>query len=151
MTNNNPDFTTSILVEQTPKEVFDAINNVSGWWSGEIEGNPDKLGAEFTYQYGDIHQSTQKVTEFVPAKKIVWHVIDAYLSFVEKKDEWKGTDIIFEINEKNGKTELVFTHRGLVPPFACYGTCSNAWETLVQKNLRNFIITAKDQADAFVG
>ena len=30
MTTSN--FTTSIVVDQTPKEVFDDINNPQGWW-----------------------------------------------------------------------------------------------------------------------
>ncbi len=29
----NKSFTTKMLVTQTPKEVFDAINDVRGWWS----------------------------------------------------------------------------------------------------------------------
>ena len=41
-------FTTSYLVEPTPEAVFAAVNDVRGWWSGNIEGRTDVLGAEFT-------------------------------------------------------------------------------------------------------
>jgi len=143
------DFTTSITVDQSPEEVFKAINNVRGWWSGEVEGNPDKLGAEFTYRYKNMHRSTQKVTELVPGKKVVWHVADAELTFVKDKTEWIGTDIVFEIAAKDGETELRFTHEGLVPAFECYGGCSGAWGALVGANLRNLIATGESQPDAF--
>ena len=59
------DFTTTILVQQSPKEVFKAINNVSGWWQGEVNGNTTKLNDEFSYQMADIHFSKQKIVEFI--------------------------------------------------------------------------------------
>jgi len=34
-----PNFTTTIVVDNSAAEVFHAINNVRGWWQGEIEGN----------------------------------------------------------------------------------------------------------------
>ena len=142
---NIQDFTTTILVDKTPQEIFDAINNVRGWWSGEIEGETNTPGAEFTYQVPGTHISKQKIAEFVPAKKVVWHVTDANLSYLKNKSEWRGTDIVFEIKKKGNKTEVRFTHKGLVPAFECYDAVSNAWSMLINDNLRNLIITGKDQ------
>jgi hypothetical protein len=142
-------FTTTITVDQSPEVVFAAINNVRGWWSGEIEGHADKLGDEFSYGYREFHHSKQEVTEFIPGKKVVWHVTDADLSSFTNRSEWIGTDIIFEIARKGDKTELQFTHVGLVPAFQCYGDCSGAWGALVSTNLRNLITTGKNQPDLF--
>ena len=137
------DYTTSFSVDETPQQVFAAINNVRGWWSGEIDGRTDKLGAEFTYRYQDAHRSTQMITELVPDKKVVWHVLDAKINFVKDKAEWNGTDIIFEITKKGNKTELRFTHVGLVPAIECYGKCAGAWGFYINDSLRSLITTGK--------
>ena len=138
-------FTTTILVGQTPKEVFAAINNVRGWWSEEIKGRTDKLGAEFKFHYKDFHRSTQKITELVPGKKVVWDISDARLNFFKNKTEWNGTDVVFEITKKGDKTNLRFTHVGLVPAFECHGDCSGAWGLYINDSLRSLITSGKGQ------
>ena len=142
------DFTTTILVDNTPEEVFNAINNVRGWWSEEIEGSTDKLNSEFDYHYEDVHRCKIKIIELVPNKKVVWSVLDNYFKFTKDKSEWKGTKIIFDIAEKDNKTEMRFTHHGLVPAYECYEICRDAWTGYIQKSLRNLITAGKGQPNA---
>ncbi len=137
------DFTAAISVDQTPEEAFNAISNVRGWWSENIEGRTDKLGAEFSYHYQDAHFCKIKIAELVPGKKIAWHVLDNSFNFAKDKNEWKDTDIIFEISRKGNKTEVRFTHRGLVPEYECFDVCSNAWGSYINGSLRNLIATGR--------
>ena len=45
----NEDFTTTIAVDATPRKVFNAVNNVRGWWSENIDGDTDQPDSEFLY------------------------------------------------------------------------------------------------------
>jgi len=142
------DFTISISVNKTSQEVFKAITNVRGWWSGyyseEINGNTEKLYDEFSFRAGaGAHYSRQKLVEVIPNKKIVWLITESNLSFLEKTDEWNGTKVIFEILEKGDKTQLTFTHEGLNPKVECYDECAPAWTQYVQKKLLPLINTGK--------
>jgi hypothetical protein len=71
-------FTTRLIVDQTPEEAFNAITNVRGWWSEEIEGDTAKLNDELTYHYEDVHYSQIKLIEVIPNQKVVWFVKDNY-------------------------------------------------------------------------
>jgi hypothetical protein len=142
------DLTYTFSVEQSPEEVFAAINNVRGWWPGEIEGRTDRLGAEFTYRYKDIHYSKQRITEFVPGKRVAWLVLDGFLNFVDDKTEWTGTKIAFDIAKRGDHTEVRFTHVGLVPEYECFEACSGAWGFYVKSSLRSLIATGKGEPNA---
>lgn len=140
---NNENFTTTILVDQTPEEVFNAVTNVRGWWSKDIEGNTEKLNDEFIFQVKGVHCSKQKLIEVIPDKKVVWLVTDSKLTFVKDKSEWTGTKVIFDIAKQDDKTKLTFTHEGLAPEVECYGACSPAWTQYVQYSLLSLITTGK--------
>jgi hypothetical protein len=136
-------FSTTILVDNSKEEVFNAINDVRGWWQGEVEGNTAALNDEFSYRVPGIHFSKQRIIEFIPNEKIEWLITDSTLSFVKDQTEWTGTKIVFEISEVNNKTQVRFSHLGLVPEFQCYGDCSNAWGKLIKESLFSLITTGK--------
>jgi hypothetical protein len=136
----NQNYTTTILVDQTPKEVFKAVNNVRGWWIDEIDGQSEKLNDEFSVLFYDgVHYSKQKLVEFVPDKKVVWLVTESKLNFIEDENEWTGTKISFEISAIGNKTQLQFTHYGLRPDIECYKDCSNAWGGYIKNSLFDLI------------
>jgi hypothetical protein len=144
----NQNFTTTLVVDQTPEEVFNAVTNVRGWWSGyyseDIKGDTEKLNDEFSFRAGDgAHYSKQKLVEVIPNKKVVWLITDSKLDFLEKKDEWTGTKVVFDISTKDNKTQLVFTHNGLIPEIECYNSCAPAWSQYLQNKLLPLITSSK--------
>jgi hypothetical protein len=134
------DFTFTIFTDQSPEHVFKVIRDVRSWWSGlyneSFSGESKELNDEFSFRAGDgVHYSKQKLMEVIPNERVVWLITESELTFLEQKDEWVGTKIVFEISEKDGKTELVFTHQGLTPEIECYDSCAPAWSMYLQEKL----------------
>jgi hypothetical protein len=148
MNMQNQDFTTTILVDQTPKEAFDAITNVRGWWSEEIEGNTDQLNEEFKYHYEDVHLCKIKVIELIPNEKVVWQILDNYFKFTKDTTEWTGTKVVFDISKQDNKTQIRFIHLGLVPEYECYDICRDGWTNYIQNSLRSLISNGKGKPNA---
>ena len=141
----NQSFTLSFLVDESPQKVFEAINDVRGWWTPNLEGSTHRLNDEFEVRFGDVHYSKQKLTEVVQNRKVVWLVTDSKLSFVKNKNEWVNTRIVFEIARKEAKTQVVFRHDGLVQDVECYDACTDAWSGYILGSLRNLIMKRKGQ------
>lgn len=137
------DLKITYLVDQSPEVVFDAVNNVTGWWIKNIDGNSQNLNDEFAVQFWDVHYSKQKLVEVIPGKKVVWLVIDSQLNFLTDKSEWTGTKIIFEVAKEGNQTRVTFIHEGLHPEIECYKDCSNAWSGYINNSLHNLITTGE--------
>lgn len=153
------DFTTTILVDQSPAQAYDAINNVRGWWSEEVQGSTDQLNEAFDYHFEDIHRCRIKVTELIPGRKVAWLVTENYFKpgifgdtphdgFANDATEWTGTEIVFDISEQDGKTLVRFTHRGLTPAYECYDACSSGWTHYIRESLHSLITTGQGQPNA---
>ncbi len=136
-------FTTVIIVDKSPEQVFDAVNNVTAWWTENLTGKSQKMNDEFDVHFGDVHYSRQKLIEVIPGKKVVWLITDSRLNFIKDKSEWTNTKISFDITPQGDKTALRFTQWGLTPEVECYDACSNAWSDYINNSLRNLINTGR--------
>lgn len=138
-------YTASFTVDESPRDVFTAINRPRDWWSVIIEGETDRLGAVFYHHYQDLHRCTLKVTELVPGKRVVWHVLHNHFNFIKDNAEWNGTDIVFDIARTGDRTTLTFTHVGLVRAYECYGVCADSWDRYITSSLRALVTTGTGQ------
>ena len=142
----NKNFTATIEVSKSPQSVFKSItNDVAKWWGGkDLKGNSTKLNDEFIIHHEGTHYSKQKLVEVIPDKKIVWHVTEGTLHWLQNdKHEWTNTKMISEITTKGDKTVLHFTHEGLVPEKECYAKCEQGWSMVIKDWLFHFITDGK--------
>lgn len=79
-----------------------------------------------------MRSTRDKLVEVVPNERVVWHVLDNYFNFTKDKAEWIDTKVHFEISPVGNKTELRFTHVGLVPDYECYDVCQDAWGAYIK-------------------
>ncbi|MHA4736882.1 SRPBCC family protein [Dyadobacter sp. MSC1_007] len=140
------DFSTTISVDQPPREVFNAVNNVRAWWSEDTKGDSLALHDEFMVDFG-AHWWALRIIESIPDQKVVWLVSGSYMPWNEHKHEWTGTTLSFEISRDGNQTTLQFSHVGLVPQFACYNGCSKGWTGYISISLKNLITTGVGTPD----
>lgn len=136
-------FTAEISVRQQPSVVFKSIQDFRLWWSEDIEGNTDQLNETFLYHYKDIHLCKMKLIEAIPDKRLVYLVLENEFNFIEDKTEWVGTRLVFDITLAGDQTKIRFTHEGLVPEYACYHVCYDAWSGYINNSLYNLLTTGK--------
>ena len=141
------DYHIKLMVDATPQDAFRCINDVTKWWTENLEGLSQKLNDEFSVRFGDVHYSRQRLIEVIPGKKIVWLVTDSNLNWLKNKHEWTNTKISFEITNKDSKTQIDFTHLGLVPEIECFTDCSNGWNQYIRQSLLSLLTTGKGQPD----
>lgn len=141
----NQDYTTTIVVDQSPETAFNCIKDFRAWWSEELKGPTDQRNETFLYRYKDIHFCKIQLIEKLENKRLVYQIIENEfnLDFIEDKTEWVDTQLIFDITNDGGKTTITFTHKGLTPEEECYNMCREGWTQYIKTSLYNLITTGK--------
>jgi uncharacterized protein YndB with AHSA1/START domain len=140
-------YSTVVLVGASPQAAYDAINDVRAWWSEDLEGDTDAVGAAYDFRGNhegvNVHRARIRVTELVPGERVAWHVEANEFTFTEDRDEWVDTRIVFELTPSDEGTRISFRHEGLVPVHECYDVCSNAWWHFLHDSRRGLIETGQ--------
>ena len=139
------DFSYSFIVKASAKETLKCISQVDLWWAKKFKGKASKLNDKFSVYFGNVNDTyvNFKISKFVPNKKIVWLVTDCNLHWIKDKKEWKNTQVIWTLTEKDGKTKVEFVHKGLTPDVECYDSCKPGWTHHIKDSLVKLITNGK--------
>ena len=135
-------FHTAIKVNASAEAAMKKIGEVNKWWAKKVKGRSQKLNDKFTVDFGTTWVDF-RITELIPAKKVVWQVTDCNLQWINNKKEWNDTEVVFEISKKKNVAQIDFTHVGLIPSFECYKDCETGWTEHVTDSLVKFINEGK--------
>jgi len=136
-------FQSSITANINANEAMKRINNVPEWWGINFNGSSQKQNDKFIVKMGGDSFFNFTVEELIPDKKIIWSVTDCHMPWYSDKKEWANTKLIFDLSEKNGTTNLTFTHDGLTPDVECYKDCDPGWTHWIKTSLFSYFTTGK--------
>jgi len=112
------------------EKIYSSISTMDGlkaWLTSEVEG---------TYAEGNLlsvnileWKLNIEVLELIENEFVKWRCTDGL-------EEWKGTVITFELEEKNGSIEVFFGHSGWSDQTEFFAHCNTSWAVFLL-NLKN--------------
>jgi uncharacterized protein YndB with AHSA1/START domain len=101
-----PDILHRVGIKSSDAKVFWALSDeqeLAGWWTRNVKASPG-VGAGIPFRCDDKGFNDMKVLELSPGRCVRWQCVDG-------AKEWIGTELSFELKEKDGVTVLLFAQR----------------------------------------
>ena len=95
-----------------------AIEGLSAWWTTTTEGE-SIVGGVLRFRFGN-GGFDMKVLELDPTRRVAWRVVDG-------PEEWIGTTISFDLDQRGDWTIVLFKHEGWKEPVEFMHHCSTKW------------------------
>jgi len=128
----------NVVIKATPEKVYQAVTTQEGleaWWCKDTTAKPE-VGFVNIFIFGKYYNE-MKVTDLVPNKRASWECINSI-------EEWIGTGISFDLEEKNGNTLLRFTHGNWKAVTDTFAACNYDWASFM-KSLKSYCETGTGQ------
>ena len=116
-----PEIKHNVIIKAPPEKIYQAITTQEGlanWWAKQTIAKPE-VGFVNIFTFGTF-RNEMKVTILNPNKKVEWKCINSI-------EEWIDTNILFDLEEKEGRTLLRFTHSGWRAVTDTFAGCNYDW------------------------
>jgi uncharacterized protein YndB with AHSA1/START domain len=120
-------------IQATAERVFQAVSTPQGldrWWTERSEGTPSR-GAEYELRFGPEYEWAASVTRYVPNSEFE-------LEMIRADDDWIGTRVTFELEDRGETTWVRFRHSGWPSANEHYRISCNCW-ALYLRILRRYL------------
>jgi uncharacterized protein YndB with AHSA1/START domain len=124
----------NVTIKVRPEKVYEALTSqkeLASWWTRETTAKSE-VGFVNVFIFGNA-RNEMKVTRLTPDKNVEWRCINS-------SEEWIGTDISFDLQEKGEHTVLRFTHGGWREMTDFFASCTYGWAMSIQ-SLKSFCET----------
>ncbi len=118
-------------------KLYDAITKKEGlasWWTTETNGTSE-LGSIIEFRFTKDYKKSMKIIGLDKNKKVEWEC-------VEGDDQWLGTKIKFELEQKENSIDVKFYHDNWKEVTNLFGICNYHWG-LYMKSLKSYIEDGK--------
>lgn len=127
-----PEIKHYVVIKASTKAVYRAITEqegLAGWWTREVIARPE-TGYVNEFKFGDRYHNKMIIGKLEEDKFVGWECIHG-------EKEWIGTHLSFELEEKDGKTSLLFSHKGWRESTLFFASCNFHWG-FYMNSLREF-------------
>jgi uncharacterized protein YndB with AHSA1/START domain len=124
------------LKSASPNDVYQALTTVeglAGWWTTDTQGDGN-IGGVIQFRFG-AGGFDMKVLELDSARRVLWQVVDG-------PQEWIGTKISFDLDQRDDWTIVLFKHEGWQQPVEFMHHCSTKWAVFLL-SLKSLLETGK--------
>jgi hypothetical protein len=139
-------YTRKIIVSNTREAAYQALTTgYVHWWTTDCN-SISRPGDEITFRFGPTYW-TMRAINLIPNELVELTCLDAHHehSGLDSSilQEWKDTKLIWEISKEKDSTQIILTHKGLVPTLNCYEICEQGWDYFFAESLKNYLNTGE--------
>lgn len=120
-------------------EAIATIEGIAGWWTqdttGESEAGKIIVVKFHTLEGNEIGFMHMEVKDLEPGKKVRWE-------FLEGPEEWIGTEVIFNLQQEENYTIVLFNHINWAEEVEFKAHCSMKW-AIFMLSLKELLETGK--------